>query len=151
MKREYRGRNIGIQGVKKDIDPVTRSSEISARLRVVEEALKQVSWEPNKVQTSGDIALGRNRNDVVHEISESLSKEEKQREGTVRYHVVNLIRTVKVPELVVIKMVFLRGRLRSISGSRCRDPQPTPVDFSNPRHRNRFLVSACGMIQSPEM
>lgn len=73
-------------------------------------------------------------------------KEGKQRESTVRYHAVNLFRTVEVPERVAIKRVLRLGRWQEVSDSVCRDPRRTLVEFANLR-QDRCLASS-GRIET---
>lgn len=60
----------------------------------------------NSVQKSSHIALGRNRNFIVHGFPEPFINEGNQREMAMRHHEVNLLLTVEIPEHVVIKRVF---------------------------------------------
>lgn len=41
--------------------------------------------------------------------------------------------------------VLYLGKWQKVSDSKCWDPRPTLVEFANPRHRERFLVSADGI------
>lgn len=64
--------------------------------------------------------------------------EGKRRETEVRYHVLNLPRSVKVPKSIAIKRVLRLGKCHS----RRRASRPTLVEFGNPRHRNGLLAPA---------
>lgn len=59
----------------------------------------------------------------------------------VRYHVVNLLRTMKIPRHVAIKRVPRPGRWKEVGNSGGRDPWPTLVEFANPRHTDGFLAA----------
>lgn len=69
-------------------------------------------------------------------------KERKQRRMAVMYDVVNLLRTVEIPEHVAIKGALCLGRWQGVSDSGCWDPRPTLMEFANPRHRERFMESS---------
>lgn len=60
----------------------------------------------------------------------------------ITHHVVNLLRMVEIPEHVAIERVLRLGRWEEGSDSRCRDPRPTLVEFTNRRCRGRFLASS---------
>lgn len=98
------------------------------------------------MQKSSDIALDGNRDVFVHGISEPFIKKRKQGEMTLRYHVVHLLRTVEIPEHVTIKRLLGLGRWQGVRDLGCRDPQPTLVEFANPRHRDKFLEVTRGEI-----
>lgn len=94
MKRLRTRTNIGTKNVAKVAKTAMKYSEISTRLRAVEQVPHQMSRELNSVEKSGVIALGENRNVVIYRILEPFMEEEKQRKKAVRYHVVDLLRTV---------------------------------------------------------
>lgn len=59
-----------------------------------------------------------------------------------RYHVVNYLRVVEVPDHAAIKNVLSLKRCQKDSGSGRRDPRPTLFKFVNLRHCKRFLAAA---------
>lgn len=113
MKRICRRTRIGTQEVTRVIGPAARYSQISAWLNDAEQALQQMSRELKSVQKSRPIASSRNRNVIIHGVPE----EGKQRERAVSYHVVNLLRTVKIMKYVTIKRVICLGRWQGASDS----------------------------------
>lgn len=138
--------DIEIQEVENITDPDTRFQEISARLRDVEQTLHQMSGELSQMQTSSDIALGRNRKVVVHGFPELFMKEGKHRKRAARYHVLNLLGTAETPENVAIKRLLCLGRWQGVSDSGCRDPLPALVEFDNPWHRD-WVSASTGRIK----
>lgn len=89
----------------------------------------------NSVQKSGGIALGGNRNVIIHGISELFITKGQQRERTVRYYAVNRLRTVEMPEYVATRRVFRLRGWQAVSNIGGRDPRPTLPKLDNPRHR----------------
>lgn len=81
--------------------------EIHGRLQSVQQLLYQLS------QAIPYRNLGTSLS-VRIVMSLSYMKEGKQREKVARYHVVSLLRTVKVPEQVAIKRVLRLGRWQEV-------------------------------------
>lgn len=109
-KKGRKRTNIGTQELKKVTDPDKRHSDISAGLRGVQQELYQMSRKLNDVQKSRDFALGWNRNVIAHGIPDPFMTKGEQRERVLRYHVVNLLPTVEIPERAAIKRAPGLGR-----------------------------------------
>jgi hypothetical protein len=60
----------------------------------------------------------------------------------MRYHLVNLLRQVRMPEHVAIKRILRLGKWRGNENLNMRRPRPVLVEFANPRHRDTFLSAA---------
>lgn len=104
---------------------------MSARLQDLRQALHQMNRELNSVQKSGDIAMGRNRNVVIHGILRPFIKDGEKRGRDVKYHIGNLLRRVEIPKYVADKRVLRLGRWQAVRDSGCRDPRPTMLEFAN--------------------
>lgn len=115
------------------MERVTGSSsiypEISARCRGVKQLLYQIKQELNSTRKSSDIELRINCNAAVHGTLEPFIEKASHGVREVKYHVVNLIRAVKISGHVANKLLCL-GRLQESSNSRCLDPRQTPVLFA---------------------
>lgn len=68
-----------------------------------------------------DIALGRNRNVLIHGIPEPFRNEERQRERAVSPHVVNPLRTMQILEKFAIKTVLCLQIWLGDCNPGCRD------------------------------
>lgn len=119
----------------KTTDLATRYSEISVMLRDVEQAMHQMSWELSSVQKSSGNALSRNHSVIIRGIPEPFMKRGKQGKRAIKYHVVNLFRTVRIPGSVDNKMVLRLVVLQVVPDSGCLDPRLTLREFANPQHR----------------
>lgn len=69
-------------------------------------------------------------------------KDGKRRKRAIRYHAVNLLQTVEIPEHAAIKRILRLGEIQEKLDYRCRDPRPTLMMLANPRNRHRVLASS---------
>lgn len=97
MKKGRRRANMAAQEMENVVGQGMSYSEISARLRDVEQAQHQMSRGPNDVQKSSFITLGRNQNAVAQGIPGPFLNEGKQDKRAEEYRLVNLLRMVEIP------------------------------------------------------
>lgn len=110
MMSGRRRTSIGTKLVANVNDQTIRCSEISTWLKEVEQTLHQMGWELKSVQKSSDIASGRNRKVVLHPIPDPFTNEREQKERAVRYHLVNVLRSVETPRNNATKKVLCLRR-----------------------------------------
>lgn len=143
--RNRRKGSKGVEGAPESIQNTEENTDINSdlhkRMEAVEETNRKLTKALAQLEKNSDLALGRNRNVVVHGIAEPVMREGKQRERAMRYHIVNLLRMVNIPGHVAIKRVLRLGKWAGAQ-STTRDPRPVLVEFANPRHRDSFLAQA---------
>ncbi|KAF4531147.1 hypothetical protein B566_EDAN019182, partial [Ephemera danica] len=120
-------------------------SRILQKIGLLDAEIQKNSTSIGKFTKLSEVATGRNRNVVVYGIPEPYMREGKQRDRTVRFHLINLLRIAELPGHVAIKRVLRLGRWQNAQEK--PKPRPVLVEFANPRHRDHFLA-ATGTIQS---
>lgn len=135
-KRGTRHANVASGEMKNTSDSDIRYSEISARLGDVEHVLQQMGRELNYVRKFSDIALLKDRSIVVHVISWPLKNEGRQREGSVRYRVVDLLLKVEKRNMQLSEGYFAwqNDRTGVPHGAGTR---PSLVEFAYSIHKYR--------------
>ena len=116
--------------------------DLLRRVTAVEADTRRMEVALGHLHKSSDLALGRNRNVVIHGIPEPVMREGRQRDRAMRYHIVNLLRAVELPGHIGIKRVLRLGKWISAEKTTEVGPRPVLVEFANPRHRDWFLAAA---------
>jgi hypothetical protein len=95
-----------------------------------------------KLEFQTGLALGRNRNVVIHGLQEPYMIETRKRKHLLYHDVVNLLRLANVPSHSAIKRLLRVGKWRGSKEDSNHLPRPIVVEFANPRNRDRFLTAA---------
>jgi rubredoxin len=111
-------------------------------LKSLEEDKHVVINKLTKLEHDTGLAMGRNRNVVVHGIHEPFVREGRQRDQQMYHHLLNLLRIANIPGDVGIKRILRLGRWMGPRDPNTTKPRPMLVEFANPRHRDRFLSNA---------
>lgn len=131
---------LQLQAEVKDISQ--RLAKQEGTITAMQGLVGDLNRELRKLETSSDLALGRNRNVVVKGIEEPICTAPRQRERELRHHVTNILRLASVPGHVLLKRVFRLGRWTRKPDDSSVAPRPVLIEFGNPRHRDVFLAAA---------
>ena len=94
------------------------------------------------VKKQCDIAAGKKHSVVIYGLPERMINERRKRDQDMRSRSLNLMRLVGISELIRKRRVLRLGRWKDSRTDDGRKPRQTLIEFSNPRHRDRFLENS---------